>query len=1184
MKRIFILILLITSFTFPHHSHADIPFNQAKGLLEATKDQYKRYSPLWAMMTINSVMLGNLRFFGNYKTIESEGYESEQGQDPIAELIRQLFRSPDGIQFVATTYQFDPAGDLSRHLEKINDIIAILLEMSDASDSTSSSSEEEGEELPQKKELAKKLSQDKKALELQLKTLEGEELERAQAEHKAKSDELTRLSAELREAGKKSATGQRDEKKRILNAQIRTLQTRLNKTQDPTEKNKIQQEVNALQEEFNKLKPPGSQMPSKLDRLIAILDSIASYREASDADVLEEARALVRKKVKKENVVEAVKQQQELPIEEELDLQDRVDRAQSLEAAAEEMLKYAPERAFALLKDEIAFDENNPQTAREFLMPAYREKIRQFAQLMLSAYEAEKELANLELPDKQIYPKDITIISLLAFFVKVADSKEALRMLPLLMKDSEKYYRAAPYSEDDFNKTTLTEEIVKNDPEAAFLYSRAYSVYKDPVIPTFGYRSSTQYGDFSPFPDCGESSLRYILLAFLTIGRQGKDITGGVKSLEMKLAERNPKIDLNDHTAYQKFKKYMLSHADLSTLSAQKQHNEWSDVVSNLNDQNTQPTMNDVQYGRGPRGNGLYAYEIKSNFYDRHFEGVQGIVNMFNVIAKLIPDKVLNTPWSEKREERLEQVEQKLTHLCELFSTDDTVVEWEVKGGWSIENEFTVVNFMVNGNNSIEWHFEDGHFYPEKVTGIGQDPRNQFNLQNFPFFNAWIASMYVKNIESGKETLPQNIIPILFSEGMRSLENIIPKMNSVKYFHHQFLPELPRWVHNSFPFGDQYALDRFFVFWTNFMTTCNEDESLKDFKHLFFPLYNKFNVQGKTLLLKTLDFDRKHELIEELVTHGVSAKGDPKKGLTPIFYAKSLEPMKILVKAGANLNEMANDHGVMIYPLFHYYVNEAATKAAIQLGANVNAIDLNGETILSRVVRLYEGGILGIRPFCQQMIAAGADLNAGTKPILISAIEGEISEGFIDLIFGIKNLLKKTDLTRVYENGNNVLHLAVNKSRKEIVKAILEQTELDVNSKNTDGKSPIYFSSTPEITETLLNSQKVKVNQQDNYGRTYLFDVLLNFLISSDYEKNSQLQGPTIMFSNRYGFSRGMTTTSGIDLLKKYIRQFVDAGGDLTITDQNNDNLRSYIQKNISPKFWSAIDYDRIWNMEKRGY
>lgn len=118
----FMLTLGIT-FIFPLSlTKAEIPFNQAVDMYRGTKDEYKKYSPFWSMVAVHGKMLPIIRFFGNYSTNvikerDDLGIESttiaDQARDPIANLLKRLFNSPDGLQFVATTYIGDPVGNLN---------------------------------------------------------------------------------------------------------------------------------------------------------------------------------------------------------------------------------------------------------------------------------------------------------------------------------------------------------------------------------------------------------------------------------------------------------------------------------------------------------------------------------------------------------------------------------------------------------------------------------------------------------------------------------------------------------------------------------------------------------------------------------------------------------------------------------------------------------------------------------------------------------------------------------------------------------------------------------------------------------------------------------------------------------------------------------------------------------------
>ncbi|HXF90999.1 MAG TPA: hypothetical protein VNJ29_03615, partial [Candidatus Nitrosotenuis sp.] len=151
-KFMFSLSLMISLSMIP--ARAIIPFNQAMDVFEETKDEWKAISPFWGMVALHGKLLEQIRFFGPYSSlVEDEATRqlqeslihpsllpkptagdgplcSEYPLDPIAALIQHLFPCTDGVQFVANTRNQDPVGNLSRHLDKINDLIQILLDQS----------------------------------------------------------------------------------------------------------------------------------------------------------------------------------------------------------------------------------------------------------------------------------------------------------------------------------------------------------------------------------------------------------------------------------------------------------------------------------------------------------------------------------------------------------------------------------------------------------------------------------------------------------------------------------------------------------------------------------------------------------------------------------------------------------------------------------------------------------------------------------------------------------------------------------------------------------------------------------------------------------------------------------------------------------------------------------------------
>src|SRR5262245_538789 len=80
-------------------AYAEIPFTYSRGVLAATKREYRGRGPFEAFVALNSGLLKRLRLYG----LDSH---------PIGALLKHLFPSPDGVLFTAQANQNDPAVDM----------------------------------------------------------------------------------------------------------------------------------------------------------------------------------------------------------------------------------------------------------------------------------------------------------------------------------------------------------------------------------------------------------------------------------------------------------------------------------------------------------------------------------------------------------------------------------------------------------------------------------------------------------------------------------------------------------------------------------------------------------------------------------------------------------------------------------------------------------------------------------------------------------------------------------------------------------------------------------------------------------------------------------------------------------------------------------------------------------------
>lgn len=1084
VRLIFLCISLIIHCTY---SSADIPFAQSKGVLTYTKDEYKHISPFWGIVAINSKLLPGLRFFWNYKDIKKDNREIERGDDDIAELIRELFRSPDGIQFVATNYFFEPAGDLSRHLDKINDIIQILVEPE------AQKVNKNQEKISQLSALIKTKKAELTEISSKLKEIKDETSE----ERMKLEKESLNINAEIKsitgEIRKLNLPDPRIKEKTDLLAKIRSLEAQNKKKADPILQTQIAQHKTKLTSIETALEQEKGM--SKVDRLIQVLEGASSLHDATDEMLIEEARSILRKKVTTSQVAAFLEDQRKQQSQEkEVGLQDQVDWAESLQAAAESMIANAPERAVALVEDREV-DISSPDKARALISPMYQDKIRQFATLLLKAYDAQKVLANPQRTDVPLmYPENIVVISLLAFFAKTADSKEALKKLPFLMKEGDDLYKIEPYNKNDFEKQTPTRELIENNPEEAFLYSRWYDQYDSPIISPFSYRGGTTYRN-EEFPDCGESSLRYVLLSLLAMGNSGIIDSKSIENFEENLKKLNPGLDFSNHQPYQKLKKYIINNGDLSLASNIAAHDAWAEVVSNLNNLQAQPTINDVQYGRGPEGNGLYTYELKSNFDKRLFEGVQGIVNMFNMIGKLIPDNVLNEPWNPDREIRLEQLAGKLDRLCALLSKDDMILEWSVANGEEI-SEITQIDFSINGTPVIRWFFDNGHFYPDRIATAQSDPRLAFN-EPLSFPNIWIASMYLKYSRDWdkKSIIPNMILPIVFSEDFRTVQGNSGRLKFLLQKYPAYLKFSPRWVKKIFPTNDSYGMRQLSEFLGKLYSS-QEVPHMDQIKLAFRPLYKIFKSNSNENLLFFAIKNNDIELTKELLAAGLDVNAQNRLGETPIFKVTSSDALKLLLNAGGDLlvkdkkgktaidewlKEKSRYH-LLAIPLFKGIIDPNTPRNDYTLFSTwLSSTDFGDP----EMVKIYLDIVN--RPGVNAV-------NFDYSPLLdimykMKEVPEDKKEGWMTVI---NDLINRSDMLKMYKNGT-LLHQAIGNGYVTFIPQLIARGA-DVNQRDPLGRTSLGLvnltkKESLEIIKLLVKAG-ADINEKKAHGYTLMHKVL----------------------------------------------------------------------------------------------
>lgn len=811
------LMLTITS------AEALIPVSQAKGMLENTKKEYKQYSPFWAMVAVHGNMLGNIRFFGNYTTITQKKrdedaveriHKVDQGQDPIAALIKRLFNSPDGVQFVATTYEADPAGNLSRHLEAIDPIIQVLL-----------SSSPSPEKITQIKTILDRI------VDIKIDSLENinpedypDTIRKLILTQLSSKNPLERIVSETK--GAKTLL-----KKIQIDPQEEFVKNEIEKIKQHSWDNELQKieqldtEIIFQMAEEEKI-PFSNKMPAGVKT--ALIKKIMAFTTEDKSKYADKSDQELR------NILQDLGLEFKEIWQETLRQKLITELMKKLKSDKEEIYRINMDaiKEFAYMHN-IFFDETKSPSE---LMDVFAEELRikgaheleshlnveefqavlkeqidrdnqAFAQLLVKAFDEQTKWANPKSLKDYLYPENIVITALLAFLVKISDDQDALRMLPTLMKEGwEKQAEFTLEEYKDLKNQYISDEVnlglLKNN-ELAFMMAKGFDIFESPFSSPIDYRSDTSYNQ-QTFPDCGETSLLSLLGMILSANSGGKIQPSSLATFKNKIEFTENQLDPNH--PFTKMIQFFDKNNDLSKWGSLNIHNDWINIVSNLNDLTKKDTINSIQYGRPAQSSGPLYYEIKSHMHDE----ICGIVNMFNVIAHLVPDKILNQPWDQNREIRLEQISQKLDRLCELLSRDGLEITWinDVTKSKTLNDEFPQIVFENSNGPVIKWTFQKGHFKLDLLVEPQKDWRDHYRtIDENNFQNEWMASLFLRLNEQhwlNNETYgTQFPLSLIFNRDITSVDGTIKVLSFVFYRmiinqkFSAFSPLLPRWIEKS---------------------------------------------------------------------------------------------------------------------------------------------------------------------------------------------------------------------------------------------------------------------------------------------------------------------------------------------------------------------------------------------------
>jgi hypothetical protein len=649
------------------------------------------------------------------------------------------------------------------------------------------------------------------------------------------------------------------------------------------------------------------------------------------------------------------------------------------------------------------------------MLTTSKSTITNFSKILVTAYEQESTYANPNNNEQQRYPTNIVAISLLSFLVKVADNNTSNlnENLPLLMTGSysplrninkefyDKYKGHFAAIIKDFNDF---EKVKPEDVELAFFLAKGFEAYENIVAEPIKYAQNISIANgTNSFSDCGETSLRNFFTLLLSAGNGGIISTEKLKALEEKIFQNriesiSNRSDLSQHTIYQQFKTFMTKHLDITYGTSSNIHSAWAEIVSNLNEGSDKEGINRVQYGNKKIGAANEeSYEIKSNVLNAE---AKGIFNMFNVIGRIIPDKILNKPWDKDEKVRHTQLVEKLDHLCDLFSSDNMIIGWKNESTNSKINPsdsfmsivFTIQDATMKEQDAFRWIFQKGHFDIERISTVNSDWRADFTDKNYQ--NEWLASLFTNSLSNQRrEVTYDNLAPltVIYNASLTKLEGIRETIEIIlKKQLKNFYPLINRWVQHSI------------------FTHAENPNFLIDMIEFI-----------ATLPTNYIDAEHQKEIIKDGMYVAKAKELLKKKIAIRAFINKKFKAAVELIKAGADPNKQVKESGDT---LFHLAIDQK----------NIEIID--------------------------SLIKVGADADIKNKAdrtplnLAISKSDAESPQS-LEMIRMLVRATKNIDLQNQY--GNTLLHLAIAQNKIEIFKILLDEAKPNINLPNNIGQTPL---------------------------------------------------------------------------------------------------------------------------------
>ena len=382
---------------------------------------------------------------------------------------------------------------------------------------------------------------------------------------------------------------------------------------------------------------------------------------------------------------------------------------------------------------------------------------------------------------------------------------------------------------------------------------------------------------------------------------------------------------------------------------------------------------------------------------------------------------------------------------------------------------------------------------------------------------------------------------------------------------------------------------------------------------------NARDIDGKTLLYYASRYSKQEILEFLLISNQISVNATNNNQITLLMFAcfngGRLDNMKTLIRYGADINAKFNDGSTLLHlastcskqeiiefllklnqisvnttnndqetPLMLVCLNGGRLdnmKTLIQYGADINARDINGSTLLHFASRYAEQEIVEFLLKLNQISVNACNNNQATRLMFACSDGGRLDN--------MKTLIQYgADINARCINGVTLLHLASRYSKQEVVEFLLNSNQISVNTTNNDQRTPLMFAcfdgghldnmktliqygadinatdingstllhfasryAEQEIVELLLKSNQISVNATNNNRRTPLMLACLNggrldymkTLIQYGADINARdIDGKTLLYyASRYS--------------KQEILEFLLISNQISVNATNNNQI-----------------------------